>query len=246
MIIIPARLASSRFPRKILHEINGIPMIVRVAKQALCVDDTVVASDSSEVVEACRAEGIEALLTSMDHTSGTDRIAEAARILQLSPSEIILNVQGDEPFLEPEVIGALKKAMEQASKSENPPFMASAYKKITLEESLDPNLVKVVIDDQSNALYFSRHAIPFVRDERDKERVQYLGHLGLYAYTGSSLQAFCALPSSALEEIEKLEQLRALAHGHKILMIGVETRSFGIDTPQDLERALRIQNPEAT
>ncbi|MGD9595682.1 3-deoxy-manno-octulosonate cytidylyltransferase [Wolinella succinogenes] len=240
MILIPARLASTRFPRKIVQEILGIPMIVRVAKRAMEVDSTVVASDSLEVVEICRHHGIEAILTSKDHASGTDRIAEAARILELPPHEVILNVQGDEPFLEPEVIASLKEKMQEASLGDAPPFMASAYKKISQEEASDPNLVKVVLDNHSCALYFSRSPIPFWRDCTESTPLFYRGHLGLYAYTGSSLQAFCALPSSPLEEIEKLEQLRALSHGHKILMIEVETRSFGIDTPQDLNRALKI------
>lgn len=240
MILIPARLASTRFPRKIIQEILGIPMIVRVAKRAMEVDSTVVASDSLEVVEICRHHGIEAILTSKDHASGTDRIAEAARILELPPHEVILNVQGDEPFLEPEVIASLKEKMQEASLGDSPPFMASAYKKVSQEEASDPNLVKVVLDNHSCALYFSRSPIPFWRDCTESTPLFYRGHLGLYAYTGSSLQAFCALPSSSLEEIEKLEQLRALSHGHKILMIEVETRSFGIDTPQDLNRALKI------
>lgn len=240
MILIPARLASTRFPRKIVQEILGIPMIVRVAKRAMEVDSTVVASDSLEVVEICRHHGIEAILTSKDHASGTDRIAEAARILELPPHEVILNVQGDEPFLEPEVIASLKEKMQEASLGDSPPFMASAYKKVSQEDASDPNLVKVVLDNHSCALYFSRSPIPFWRDCTESTPLFYRGHLGLYAYTGSSLQAFCALPSSPLEEIEKLEQLRALSHGHKILMIEVETRSFGIDTPQDLNRALKI------
>ncbi len=240
MILIPARLASTRFPRKIVQEILGIPMIVRVAKRAMEVDSTVVASDSLEVVEICRHHGIEAILTSKDHASGTDRIAEAARILELPPHEVILNVQGDEPFLEPEVIASLKEKMQEASLGDSPPFMASAYKKVSQEEASDPNLVKVVLDNHSCALYFSRSPIPFWRDCTESTPLFYRGHLGLYAYTGSSLQAFCALPSSPLEEIEKLEQLRALSHCHKILMIEVETRSFGIDTPQDLNRALKI------
>ncbi|MGP1449790.1 MAG: 3-deoxy-manno-octulosonate cytidylyltransferase [Wolinella sp.] len=240
MIIIPARLASSRFPRKLLQPIAGIPMIVRVAKQAEKVDSVVVACDSDEVFNICQESGIKAVMTSKEHTSGTDRLAEAARILGLSDDEVIINVQGDEPFIEPEVILSLKNSIKRAIASGENPFMASVYKKISQEESLDPNLVKVVVDKNSYALYFSRAKIPYLRDEADSFRVRYYGHLGLYAYTGKSLEEFCKLPTSMLEETEKLEQLRALENGYKILMSEANTQSFGIDTPEDLKRAIRI------
>ncbi len=240
MILIPARLASSRFPRKILQEIAGVPMIIRVAKRALEVDEVVVACDSEEVMELCAHHKIRSLLTSKSHQSGTDRIAEAARILGLANDEIIINLQGDEPFIEADVIRALQKSMQEAQKSSHPPFMASLYRLITREESQDPNLVKVVLSHDSRALYFSRASIPYLRDSLGEDKIEYYGHLGLYAYTQASLQHFCTLAPSMLEISEKLEQLRALSNGKDILMTRVQTRSFGIDTPQDLSRALEV------
>jgi 3-deoxy-manno-octulosonate cytidylyltransferase (CMP-KDO synthetase) len=232
MIIIPARLASTRFPNKILADIAGLPMVIRTAKRVTSVDRVVVACDDESVMLLCAKHGIEAALTSKDHQSGTDRISEAARLLGAKDDEIIINVQADEPFIEPEVVATLFEAI----KSINGGFaMASAYKKISPERAKDPNLVKVITDDNSNAIYFSRSLIPY---DRDGGFGGYKGHLGLYAFDAKSLNQFCALPYSSLEHTEKLEQLRAIEAGMKIKMVKVSTKSFGIDTIEDLQKAL--------
>lgn len=241
MIIIPARLKSTRFPSKVLAQIRGIPMIVRTAELAKTIDDVIVACDDSLIAEVCTRYGVRSILTSNTHESGTDRIAECARILKLDKKEIIINLQGDEPFLEQEVILCLKTLMEKEAKKRGAiPFMGSCAKPITKEEANDPNLVKVVLNANNEAIYFSRSLIPYDRENLIQHKEQYLGHLGIYAFSGESLQAFCNLPKSTLESIEKLEQLRALEHSKTIVMAKVESQSFGIDTKEDLERALKM------
>ncbi|WP_299546991.1 3-deoxy-manno-octulosonate cytidylyltransferase [uncultured Helicobacter sp.] len=238
MIIIPARLKSTRFPNKVLAQIHNTPMVVRTAMLAQKVDDVVVACDDFSIVETCKKYKIPAILTSNTHESGTDRIAECARILNLKSSEIVINLQADEPFLEIEVIQTLKQLMESLSY----PFMGSCAKVITQSDAQDPNLVKVVLNANNEAIYFSRSMIPYNRDHLDS--IIYYGHLGIYAFSAESLQEFCSLPKSTLESIEKLEQLRALENGKTIAMAKVESQSFGIDTKEDLERALKIWNNE--
>ncbi|WP_457605841.1 3-deoxy-manno-octulosonate cytidylyltransferase [Nitratifractor sp.] len=235
MIIIPARIGSSRFPSKVLAEIMGIPMVIRTAQAVASLDTVVIATDAPEVMELAREYGFKAVLTSAEHRSGTERIYEAARILGLPEDEIILNVQGDEPFIEKEVVEAVYQLTK--GRADEPAFMAaSAYKIVSNPEADDPNLVKVVTDEAGWALYFSRAKIPYPRDHHFD---RYKGHLGIYGYTMASLERYNALAHTELEEIEKLEQLRILAHGYRIAMVEVETESFGIDTPEDLQRALR-------
>jgi len=236
MIIIPARVASSRFPGKVLADIGGVPMVVATARAVASVDDVAVATDAAEVADVCADYGIKAVMTSPSHQSGTDRINEAATHLGLDDEAIILNVQGDEPFIEPEVVEALKASVQ---KHRNDPrvMICSAYKRIQTQEAADVNMVKVVTDESGRALYFSRSCIPY---DREGGFDGYKGHLGLYGYTRKMLERFCRLPHAPLEHIEKLEQLRALSHGYDIAMIEVETKSFGIDTPEDLERALKL------
>ena len=238
MIIIPARLASMRFPQKMLAEVQGMPLIIRTALNASKVDEVVVACDDGVILELCERHGVRAVLTDKSHSSGTDRCAQACRILDLPKDEIVLNVQGDEPFLEKEVIEKL------AGITRGGEFMASLAKNITKEEAQDPNLVKVLLNHANEAIYFSRARIPFERDggvQGGASGVQYLGHLGLYGFFNWSLQEFCALEKSPLEEIEKLEQLRAIYHYRPIKMAVVETKSIGIDTREDLERAQNLQ-----
>ncbi|MDR1614691.1 MAG: 3-deoxy-manno-octulosonate cytidylyltransferase [Campylobacteraceae bacterium] len=236
MIIIPARLASTRFPNKILTDIFNLPMVIKTAKAVEEIDDTAIATDSEEVVKIAQKYNIRAILTNINHQSGTDRINEAAQKLFLKEDEIVINVQADEPFIEKSVVLALKKKVERLrEKSEW--VMASCYKKVSKDEALDPNLVKTVIDENQNALYFSRSLIPY---DRENTGVQYFGHLGLYGFIFRSLRTFCAFPAAPLEQIEKLEQLRALYHGKTISMVEVESRSFGIDTKEDLQKALKI------
>lgn len=231
MIIIPARLASTRFPKKMLTDIFGKPLIIATAMNAAQVDDVVVACDDEIILTLCKKYNIKAVLTNKAHTSGTDRCAEACRILGISSNEIILNVQGDEPFLEKEVIQTLQDLTKKSD------FMASLAKKITQQEALDSNLVKVVLDGCNNAIYFSRSVIPFDRD--NNQEVEYYGHLGLYGFYNWSLQEFCNLEKTHLEDIEKLEQLRAIYYQKSIKMAIVETNSVGIDTPDDLEIAFK-------
>ena len=231
MIIIPARLASTRFSNKILKEINGVPMFVATALRVSGVDDVAVAVDEPSVLEIAKAHGIKAVLTSKDHQSGTDRINEAAQILGLNESEIIINVQADEPFIEPENIAKFRAFCEQNRENA---FMFSCYKKMDDEFADDKNLVKVVTDFEGYALYFSRSRIPFNRIECKS----YKAHLGIYGYSVKSLKEFCTLATSSLENTEKLEQLRALENGKKIAMLEVESQSIGIDSEEDYQRAL--------
>jgi 3-deoxy-manno-octulosonate cytidylyltransferase (CMP-KDO synthetase) len=238
MIIIPARIGSSRFPNKVLADIGGIPMVIRTAKAVEDIDDVVIATDSHEVINIAKEHGIHAVLTSDKHQSGTDRIYEAAQKLNLAEDEIIINVQGDEPFIETNVVQGIYNLTKENKKNDRI-MMNSCYKLISNPEADDPNIVKVVTDSDNIALYFSRAKVPYPRDHHF---VAYKGHLGIYGFTVKSLRNFCILSPAPLEDIEKLEQLRALYHGYKVAMIEVTTESFGIDTPEDLEKALKYYN----
>jgi 3-deoxy-manno-octulosonate cytidylyltransferase (CMP-KDO synthetase) len=238
MIIIPARIGSSRFPNKVLANIGGMPMVVRTAKAVEDIDDVVIATDSQEVIDIAHEHGIKAVLTSEKHKSGTDRIYEAAQKLNLAEDEIIINVQGDEPFIETEVVQAIYN-LTKRNKENNHIMMNSCYKTISNPEADDPNIVKVVTDTEDIALYFSRAKVPYPRDHHFDA---YKGHLGIYGFTVKSLRNFCMLTPAPLEDIEKLEQLRALYHGYEVALVEVHTESFVIDTPEDLEKALRHHN----
>ena len=238
MIIIPARIGSSRFPNKVLADIGGMPMVVRTAKAVESIDDVIIATDAQEVIDIAKEHGIKAILTSDKHQSGTDRIYEAAQKLGLSEDEIIINVQGDEPFIETEVVQAIYNLTKNNSNNERI-MMNSCYKVISNPEADDPNIVKVVTDDKDIALYFSRAKVPYPRDHHFDS---YKGHLGIYGFTVKSLKSFCELSPAPLEDIEKLEQLRALYHSYDVAMVKVYTQSFGIDTPEDLEKALQHHN----
>lgn len=240
MIIIPARLNSSRFENKILVDILGLPMVIKTAKQVSSLDKVVIATDSNEVVKLVKSHGFEAVLTSSAHQSGTDRINEAAQKLNISDDEIIVNVQADEPFIETDVVKAVFDRVQKVIDNQEDIMITSCFKNITSELADDPNHVKVITDENQNAIYFSRAKIPYHRDHY--ENSNYKGHLGIYGFTKKSLQEFCNLESSKLENIEKLEQLRAIDNGHKIAMVEVESKSFGIDTQEDLDNALRIFN----
>jgi len=235
MIIIPARIGSSRFPNKVLADIGGIPMVVRTAMAVQDIDTVCIATDAQEVIDIAGKHNIQAIMTSEVHQSGTDRIYEAAQKLGLDENEIIINVQGDEPFIETTVVQAIYDLTAKNRENEEI-MMNSCYKRISNPEADDPNIVKVVTDTDGIALYFSRAKIPYPRDHHFDD---YKGHLGIYGFTMHSLKMFCNLKEASLEHIEKLEQLRALHHGYKVAMIEVETESFGIDTPEDLERAVR-------
>ncbi|NLK66271.1 MAG: 3-deoxy-manno-octulosonate cytidylyltransferase [Campylobacteraceae bacterium] len=233
MIVIPARLKSTRFENKILADIKGVPMFIRTAMNASKVDEAIIAVDDESVLKIAEKHGFKAVLTNPNHQSGTDRINEAVSKLNLNDDEVIINLQGDEPFFEIENLSKFKEFASLAIK--NGAFMASAYKLIESKEADNPNLVKVVCDEFSNAIYFSRSVIPYPRESFEG----YKGHIGLYAYSVKSLREFCEFSESVLEKTEKLEQLRALSNGKKIAMCELKSRSIGIDTKEDLELALK-------
>jgi len=236
MIIIPARVGSSRFPNKVLADISGLPMVVRTAKAVQSIDRVAIATDSKEVIDVAKEYNIEAVLTSIEHKSGTDRVYEASKKLDLDNREIIINLQADEPFIETEVVQAVFN-LTKSNLGNSKILMNSCYKYINNPEADDLNIVKVVTDNNDIALYFSRAKTPYPRDHHFNH---YKGHIGIYGFTKKSLEQFCNLLISPLEEIEKLEQLRALYYGYKVAMVEVNTQSFGIDTPEDLERALKF------
>ncbi len=236
MIIIPARLASTRFPHKVLADIGGLPMVVRTAKAVEHLDRVVVAADDERIMATCKEYGIEAMLTSDTHKSGTDRINECANLLQLDDDELVINIQADEPFIEPDVLSKLIIRLNRLKQDRAPFIMGSCYNAINAEAAQDPNLVKVILDAEHNAIYFSRSLIPYNRSGS----ATYFGHIGIYGFTKKSLNDFCALDDAPIEDIEKLEQLRAIYHSKKITMVKVASTGFGIDTPEDLERAKEI------
>ena len=236
MIIIPARLASTRFPQKVLADIGGLPMVVRTAKRIAHLDRVVVAADDEKILEICKSHGVEAMLTSTTHKSGTDRIHECATILNLNDDEIIINVQADEPFIEPDVVESLMSKLKTLQDANAAFIMGSCYNAINADAAKDPNLVKVVLDDSENAIYFSRAQIPYNQGGGAK----YFGHIGIYGFSKKSLKEFCSLNDAPIEDIEKLEQLRAIYHQKNIAMVKVASTGFGIDTKEDLERAVEI------
>ncbi|RLA75706.1 MAG: 3-deoxy-manno-octulosonate cytidylyltransferase [Epsilonproteobacteria bacterium] len=239
MIIVPGRLNSSRFENKILVDIFGVPMIIATANRVKDIDQVIIATDSQEVVKLANRHGFKAVFTSSAHKSGTDRINEAVDMLGLKDHEIVLNVQADEPFIEPEVV---KKVLQNTKKfvGKNGVLLSSCYKSVSSEIADDPNHVKVVLDENSHAIYFSRSKIPHHKDHYS--HTDYKGHLGIYGFTVASLKTFCSLKHSKLEHIEKLEQLRVIEAGYKISMIEVNSQSFGIDTKEDLNMAMKMIN----
>ncbi|MSN96599.1 3-deoxy-manno-octulosonate cytidylyltransferase [Campylobacter sp. FMV-PI01] len=234
MIVIPARLKSTRFENKILAKINGVEMFIKTAQNAKKVDDVLIAVDDKSVLEIAKNYGFNAILTSTSHKSGTDRINEAVSKLNLDDKEIIINLQGDEPFFEVENLAKFKTFATDSIK--NNAFMASAYKFINENEAKNPNLVKVVCDDLGSAIYFSRSVIPYPRERFN----DFKGHIGIYAYSVENLRKFCEFRESVLEKTEKLEQLRAISNNQKIAMCELKTKSIGIDTKEDLELALKV------
>jgi len=230
-VVIPARFGSTRFPAKILASRTGKPLVQHVVEQARkcsLIRDVIVATDDNRIVDALRPFGTRAVMTSPDHQSGTDRIAEVARNL---PDEIVVNVQGDEPEIEPEIIDALVERLADSTDD-----MATAATPFATGSDPDnSNLVKVVLDRASRALYFSRSPIPFHRDSTPTADLPYYLHLGIYAYRREFLIQFSSLPQTPLEKAEKLEQLRALEHGKSIYVQVVSRATHGIDTPEQYE-----------
>ena len=240
-VLIPARLASTRLPRKPLADIGGLPMIVRVAQRAALsrAQRVVVAADHAEIVAACQRHGVSALQTRADHPSGSDRLAEACERLGLDGEDLVVNVQGDEPLIEPALIDACAALLAARPDC----VMSTAAHPIhSIDEWHNPNVVKVVLDAQARALYFSRAAIPHPRDAGPNGMAVLpapvpLRHIGLYAYRAGFLRRYAALAPSPLEQIESLEQLRVLWHGERIAVHRTETAPGpGVDTPEDLAR----------
>ena len=230
--VIPARYGSSRLPAKALAEIAGVPMVVRVWRQASrsrSLSRVVVATDDERIAAPVRAAGGEAIMTSPDHPSGTDRIAEVARKL---PADIYLNVQGDLPFIEPADLDALAAPMRA---DESLAMATIATPIVDDHEWQNPNVVKVVCSASGDALYFSRSPIPFAREGGIPDVA--LRHIGVYAYRRDFLLRFSTLSQGVLERIEKLEQLRALEHGYRIRVVASVAPSLEVDTAEDLKRA---------
>ena len=234
-VVIPARYASARLPGKPLLDIAGKPMVVRVAEQAAKSDasEIVIATDFEKILSACEAHNFKAVMTRLDHASGTDRIAEVAQKLGWGADEIVVNVQGDEPLIAPELINAVAQHLAQSKDA----VMATACHAIHDEASMiNPNIVKVVMDASGNALYFSRAPIPYPRDEAHKQAIQAHRHIGIYAYKVGFLKKYASLAPSELEKIESLEQLRVLYHGYKIgVAITDKAPASGVDTQEDLD-----------
>lgn len=242
--IIPARLASSRLPNKPLADIAGKPMVVRTAERALAsgASAIMVATDHADIVAACEAHGIPVRMTRPDHPSGTDRIAEVAASMQLPADTVVVNVQGDEPLIDPALIGATAALVNAQV-----PMATAAHPLHDVAEVFNPNVVKVVLDKSGRALYFSRATIPWHRDAFAASREQLpagytpLRHIGLYAYRNDFLQQYPQLDISPLEQIEALEQLRVLWHGYPIAVhVTQASPAPGVDTLEDLERVRRI------
>ncbi|NMG54137.1 3-deoxy-manno-octulosonate cytidylyltransferase [Aromatoleum aromaticum] len=241
-VVIPARHASSRLPGKPLADIAGKPMVVRVLEQAhrAGAASVWVATDHPEVLDAVRAAGGDALMTREDHPSGTDRLAEVVDALGWKADDIVVNVQGDEPLIEPKLIAAVAQALADDPVAA---IATAAHPLHAAAELFNPNVVKVVCDAHDHALYFSRAPIPWARDAFATARddipagLPVLRHVGLYAYRVAFLRCYASLAPSPLEQWEALEQLRALWHGHRIRVMTVAVApAAGVDTPEDLER----------
>lgn len=244
-VLIPARMASSRLPDKPLADIAGIPMVVRVAHRAKTssASHVVVATDDARVIAACQSHGVEAIMTRADHLSGSDRLAEACEILQLNDQDIVVNVQGDEPLIAAESIDDVAQLL---AKRHDCSMSTLAHALDDVEEFASPHVVKVVLDAQETALYFSRAPIAWWRDGFSHGISKLpspapLRHVGLYAYRVQFLRAFPQLKPAPLEMLESLEQLRALWHGYRIAVhVSEYAPGPGIDTPEDLARVRRF------
>ena len=233
-VVIPARYASARLPGKPLLDIAGKPMVVRVAEHAAKSDasEIVIATDFEKIVTVAKEHGFAALITRLDHASGTDRIAEVAQILGWDDDEIVVNVQGDEPLIEPNLINEVAQHLANSQDA----VMATACHAIHDEASLlNPNIVKIVVDANGNALYFSRAPIPYPRDDAHKANIHAHRHIGIYAYRVGFLKKYAQLSVTELEKTESLEQLRVLYHGYKIgVTITQNAPASGVDTQADL------------
>ena len=242
IVLIPARLDSTRLPRKPLADIAGKPMVVRVAEQARksLAQKVIVATDSTEIQAACALHQIDCVITQTDHLTGTDRLAEVTQLLSLKPNDAVVNVQGDEPLIPPALINQVALTLVTH------PQIAIATAAVAIEEASEianPHIVKVVLNQAGEAMYFSRSVIPFLRKAspniaKDAAPLPtYLRHLGIYAYRANFLLAYSQLSVAPLEIAESLEQLRALWHGYEIqVCLATHVPPPGVDTAEDLER----------
>jgi 3-deoxy-manno-octulosonate cytidylyltransferase (CMP-KDO synthetase) len=231
LAVIPARYASTRLPGKPLQDLRGLPLIIRVYNAVVeteLFDKIVIATDDERIIKVAEKYGAVAEMTSVKHNSGTDRVAEIAKKY---PAEIIVNIQGDEPFISYQPLADLLKSFADKKVQ-----VASLMHKGINKEN-DPNSVKVVCDKDNFSLYFSRCGIPYNRSEKE---IDSFYHIGVYAFRTEVLQNFVLLPQSRLEKIEKLEQLRFLENGILLKMVETSYNGFGIDTPEDLEKARRL------
>jgi len=229
--IIPARYGSTRFPGKVLAEIESKPMIQHVwerAKQCRELNEVLIACDHDKVLKKAKEFGAKVVMTSPDHASGSDRIAEAVKDLAF---DIVVNIQGDEPFMASSIIDKLVAALKKDPSC----MMATVIKQIKKQDEInDPNIVKVVIDQKGNALYFSRSVIPHNRSKVFPLQAKYFKHIGIYAYRKDFLLEYTTWKKSALEDMEQLEQLRVLESGHTIKTIETDIETIAVDTPDDL------------
>lgn len=247
VVLIPARLSSTRLPNKPLADIGGLPMVVRVAQQAMKSNalKTVVAADSAEIVAVCATFGVPAVLTRTDHVSGSDRLAETCDLLRLSNDDIVVNVQGDEPLIDPLLINAVAQTLMNRPDCT---VSTAAHAIDELTDFLNPNVVKVVMDARQTALYFSRSPIPACRDNphtawwnKSHNSPAPLRHVGIYAYRVEFLRSFPSLLPAPVELLESLEQLRILWHGYSIAVHTTPDRPGpGVDTAEDLEHVRQI------
>ncbi len=230
--VIPARLPSTRLPRKMLREIDGLPLVLwvyRAVRSSELLDDVIVATDSDEILEVCQKHSCKAQMTSEKHRSGTERVRE---ISQSVPADVYINVQGDEPMIRADHISTLVNLM----KHDQVP-VGTLKTPAAAEDITNPNAVKIVTDLSGRALYFSRSTVPY---DRDGSRPSYFKHLGIYAYRKPELDRFVALPESSLERAERLEQLRFLENGISIYAAETPYDSIGVDTAEDLARVEKL------
>lgn len=244
-VLIPARLASTRLPNKPLADIAGLPMIVRVALQAAKSQAArvVVAADDESIVDACELHDIQVVLTRPDHASGSDRLAEACELLGLDGDDVVVNVQGDEPLIDPLLIDSVAELLASKPAAS---MSTAAHAIDNVSDLANTNVVKVVLDANGMALYFSRATIPWSRDAFASgigalPPLPLLRHVGIYGYRAGFLRGFSRLPQAPIEVAEALEQLRALWHGHRIAVhVTDQAPGVGVDTPEDLERVRKI------
>lgn len=249
--IVPARAASARLPGKMLLDLNGLPLVVRTAQQAAAskASRLIVATDDEKIAQTVQKYGFEIVMTSPEHPSGTDRLAEVAQRMNLDDEQIIVNVQGDEPLIDPDLINQVAQVLIQQPSAS----IATCACPIQSSETLfNPNAVKVVCDLQGRALYFSRAPIPWARDDFAKDKSLLpkdyfaLHHIGLYAYRVKFLKQYPQLSPGRYEQLEALEQLRAIEYGYSIHVLVTPTAPFaGVDTQEDLERVRKFLATQA-